>query len=291
MNAPAIFTRAETVGVDARRALAPGRGKIAAVFRRSFYMRIGQDWVCGGGREIGRGPLNLLLARAPDDWNGLLTPGQPVTIEQDLLCLQGLAPIDLKHIRIWRPEPFPACSPAAVAAGLAALERLLANFPPPVEGFGCFAASEPRPRDLVSRACAPPIEAYLQWLAAGCPEHAESGLRPLLGAGPGLTPSGDDFIAASLLTLHAIRRGDLAGRVWAEILPALPGATHPVSAAHLSCAAEGRLAEAQHRLLQALLCGSQTGLSAGIKALSGESHTSPWDGLAGMAATLRTLSG
>jgi hypothetical protein len=79
--------------------------------------------------------------------------------------------------------------------------------------------------------------------------------------------------------------------VWAGIAPELSGRTHAISAAHLSCAAAGRLAETQHGLLAALLGGSRDGLRVGIKAISGESHTSSWDGLAGMACTLRVVSG
>jgi hypothetical protein len=295
MNAPAAFARADAIsvdviGVDAQRVLA-GRGEIAAVFRRSFYVRTAEGLACGGATEIGRGPLNFLFAAGPEDWRSLLTPGQPIAIEQNILRLRGLPPVDLGRAQVWTPPSFPEWSTVTLAAGLAALEDLLGDFPPPAEGLGCFAFMNPAPKEMVARALAAPIDRYLQWLKADCPLEAAVGVEDLIGGGPGLTPSGDDFLAGSLLGLYAIGGGILPRRVWERVAPMLPHRTHPISAAHLSCAAEGRLAETQHRLIGALLSGSRDSLRLGIKALSGESHTSSWDGLAGMAATLRTVSG
>jgi hypothetical protein len=296
MNAPATFAGADAIGidvigVDARRVLALGCGEIAAVFRRSFYVRMAEGLACGGAAEIGRGPLNFLITAGPNDWRSLLALGQPVTIEQNALRLAVLPPIDLDHAQVWTPAPFPEWSPVTLAAGLAALEGLLGDFSPPAEGLGCFASMNCVPQGMVARALAAPIGRYTRWLAAGCPSGAAAGIEELIGAGPGLTPSGDDFLAGSLLGLHAIDGADLPRKTWARIVPELPQRTHAISSAHLSCAAAGRLAETQHRLLAALLCGSRDGLRAGIKAISEESHTSSWDGLAGMVCALRALSG
>lgn len=295
MNAPAIFARADAIsvaviGVDAQRVLA-GRGEIAAVFRRSFYVRTAEGLACGGAVEIGRGPLNFLFTAGPEDWRSLLTPGQPIAIGQNILRLGDLPPVDLGRAQIWAPPSFPRWSTATLAAGLAALEDLLGDFPPPAEGLGCFALMNPAPKEMVARALASPVDRYLQWLKAGCPPEAAAGVEDLIGAGPGLTPSGDDFLAGSLLGLYAIGDGVLPRKVWERVVPMLPHRTHPISAAHFACAAEGRLAETQHRLIGSLLNGSRDSLRVGIKALSDESHTSPWDGLAGMAATLRAVSG
>jgi hypothetical protein len=296
MNAPATFACAtainvDVIGVDAHKVLAPGCGEIAAVFRRSFYVRMAEGMACGGAAEIGRGPLNFLFTSGPNDWRSLLAPGQPVRVEHDVLRLADLPPVDLGHAQIWVPAAFPEWSPVTLAAGLAALEDLLGSFSPPPEGLGCFALRDAEPRGLVARALAAPVERYLHWLAAGCPAHAVPEIEALIGAGPGLTPSGDDFLAGSFLGLYAIGRGDLAQKIWARVAPGLMHRTHAISAAHLSCAAAGRLAEAQHALLDSLLSGWRQGLRIGIKAISEESHTSSWDGLAGMASVLRAVSG
>jgi len=67
------------------------------------------------------------------------------------------------------------------------------------------------------------------------------GLRPgeLIGAGPGLTPAGDDLLAGALVAAHATDDPRLAG--WRSVLrehPALDRTT-AVSRAMLQCALDG----------------------------------------------------
>ena len=58
---PYRFT-AEVAGRAAREALAAGEGEVCAVFRRSFYLRLGDRYACIGDASLGRGPLNALVA-------------------------------------------------------------------------------------------------------------------------------------------------------------------------------------------------------------------------------------
>ena len=73
----------------------------------------------------------------------------------------------------------------------------------------------------------------------------------LVGLGTGSTPGGDDWLAARLVALHAVDRGDDAVALWAEVEPHL-GATTPFSADLLRHAARGAAVLAVHRLLDAL---------------------------------------
>jgi hypothetical protein len=74
-------------------------------------------------------------------------------------------------------------------------------------------------------------------LAAG--QAPDAPVSRLLGRGPGLTPTGDDVLAAALVTLHAL--GSPAGPRLAEAVRSrAPGATTTVSAALLQHAADGR---------------------------------------------------
>ena len=63
-------------------------------------------------------------------------------------------------------------------------------------------------------------------------------LRGLIGAGPGLTPSGDDAVSGVLLALRSIGRLEAVDRLASELLPLLPTTTS-ISAALLRAAAEG----------------------------------------------------
>jgi hypothetical protein len=74
-------------------------------------------------------------------------------------------------------------------------------------------------------------------LAAG--EEPDLPVSRLLGRGPGLTPTGDDVLAAALVTLHALG-SPIGARLADAVRSRAPGATTTVSAALLRHAAEGR---------------------------------------------------
>jgi hypothetical protein len=63
-------------------------------------------------------------------------------------------------------------------------------------------------------------------------------LRGLIGAGAGLTPSGDDAVAGVLLALRSAGRLDAVGRIASHLRPLLTRTTS-ISAALLRAAAEG----------------------------------------------------
>jgi hypothetical protein len=85
------------------------------------------------------------------------------------------------------------------------------------------------------------------------PVPAAAGARELLGRGPGLTPEGDDLLAAVAGTLAVLGPATgLDGANLAALLAALapaPGRTTALSATLLALAAAGRLAEPAGRLL------------------------------------------
>ena len=115
------------------------------------------------------------------------------------------------------------------------------------------------------------------------PEKAEV----LIGLGPGLTPSGDDFIGGAMVALRALGWGALADRLAEWALPLAEKRTGRISRAHLACAAEGEGAEALHEAIRAM--GSSEEFSDGklsgcVDALDAIGHTSGWDALAGAAA-------
>ena len=64
-------------------------------------------------------------------------------------------------------------------------------------------------------------------------------LRNLIGLGPGLTPSGDDFIGGAMIALHTLGHGELAAALAEWVLPISRERTGKISFAHLSCAADG----------------------------------------------------
>jgi len=117
----------------------------------------------------------------------------------------------------------------------------------------------------------------------------------LLGAGPGLTPAGDDTLAGAILALHAVGRVELAGQLWRLLEPQLLTKTHLISAAHLRLAAQGQCAAPVLELLDAVFCDSRVDewndASVGAETISATANrigaSSGWDMLAGMSLVLR----
>jgi hypothetical protein len=140
------------------------------------------------------------------------------------------------------------------------------------------------------------IEPVGAWLRAGLADRANGGpvperaIRGLIGLGPGLTPSGDDFLGGVLVTLRQVGRHETAHRLAAEVLAAALRGTHPISRAHLAAAADGMGAAPLHSAL-ASLCGPDTPrMEEALSAIDAIGHSSGWDALAGAAYTLAQLA-
>jgi hypothetical protein len=97
--------------------------------------------------------------------------------------------------------------------------------------------------------------------------------------GPGLTPSGDDYLGGMLVALHALGREAQARGLWRWLQPRL-SRTSAISGAHLEAAAAGEAHEALHEVLS-------RPSDATVRNLKTLGHCSGWDALAGAVAVLR----
>jgi hypothetical protein len=214
-----------------------------------------------------------------------------------------LAPgrIDLGPIRVtWDPAAPPAWDPAVpvpVDAGPGSLAR---------RGTALLRAIGAGPGELVDElarlglptATDPDGAAALELLVRAVrerdPEPAGAAALGLLGRGPGLTPEGDDLLAAvagALAVLGPVAGWDrsvLAATLAALVAPA-PARTTALSATLLGLAAGGRLAEPAGRLLD-LGPGGEAAWPAALARLERLGHGSGRAYAAGIAATASLLA-
>ena len=119
----------------------------------------------------------------------------------------------------------------------------------------------------------------------------ESAALRVLGLGPGLTPSGDDFVGGIFFALaHAPRaswRGDLPA-VQARMRAAAKTATNVISAALLDDLMAGRSHAALHELLAALQGLQECEIARATQGLLRLGASSGADMLAGLLLTLNT---
>lgn len=165
-----------------------------------------------------RVPCALVLEKARPPQS---PPGTPADVGDGHVSIYGPhGDLAFRVQRWWRP-PRPRGLGTAPPARLAAAVRwLTGRVADPLDPAGRGAVAE-----LVAR------------LAAG--RAPDKPVARLLGRGPGLTPTGDDVLAAALVTLHAFG-APAAARLADSVRALAPAATTAVSAALLRHAAEGR---------------------------------------------------
>jgi hypothetical protein len=127
------------------------------------------------------------------------------------------------------------------------------------------------------------IDALLQSRQASAERHA----RSLLGLGPGLTPSGDDFLVGLFAVLNVPGspcHGLLDGGK--DVLPGAHRATNVISLVALRAAADGHVRETISTLVAALLHGTPSTLAEALRRVLAIGSSSGADLAAGVLAGL-----
>jgi hypothetical protein len=244
------------IGRHAREAAA-GEGEVCAVFRRSFYLRFpGERYACVGDMSLGCGPLNALVPEFQ-----LPARGERIAL-------------DLTGAQLWTPPPLPPGAEADVRA-----LRVAARGRVPREGLGCLVVDE---HNSLSGHAQPALDALERWLVGNALDDEAAAL---IGLGPGLTPSGDDYLGGVLIALYQLGREAQARGLWRWLERRL-GRTSAISGAHLAAAATGEGHEALHNALQALFSASADWPRV-LAALDQVGHCSGWDSLAGVVAVAK----
>jgi hypothetical protein len=159
------------------------KGKVIAVFHNCFYLDLNNTYICLGNSNFSDGPLNV-ISSAPDKTNWItsgIRVGDRAHVANHTLSVGLNVVFRFINTEIWKPRPVVITSILTTK-----IEQ--------------FYASNPSQSGLPKQAY-PLIEALSDWLKTSTPLPPPS-IEGLLGMGPGLIPSGDDFIGAMLITLH-----------------------------------------------------------------------------------------
>lgn len=285
-----MMLSARNVGIGAAEALRPGGGgRVVAAFGRSLYLRCNDALLCVGADTIGSGPINIPCEVAPsEDWRDFAMCGDPVSFNEHALIIGDTA-IAVGTAPVWTPTSLPGWCRAGLSEKLAELEVAL---PPvlPAGGLGICLREESAKRadSAVFYAAAPAIDALQRWARNEVSDQEPDWIvGELLGLGPGLTPSGDDFLGGFLAALAATGRRDRAnvlahciGRLGAE-------GTNEISLAHLNATIRFGLCEVLHNLLWSLLDPGREKVALAMGPAVALSNHSPWDALAGIVECLK----
>ncbi len=300
------------LGAGAERALASGLdGRVMAVFRRSFYVvSEAAGLACLGPPSLGAGPLNVIAALPGGiDWQASgLVAGAWARRGGDALVVGGRFAFPLAGAPAWRPvPPYESWTAADLGRGLdtlaaparqAAPADCLGSLIPGMAGRKGAVGEGDSTGSPFLRAASAAVMALRAWLESvlgddrwGEGEDAQRlrGVAGLIGLGPGLTPSGDDFVGGAMIALRTFGQGGAADRLAGWALPLARTQTGAISYAHLACAAQGEGAAALHETLAGLGTPGAPGLDAHLGAINAIGHTSGWDALAGAVAAVAAL--
>ncbi len=267
-------------------------GKVAAVFARSFYLETESGMLaCFGSPSVGIGPLNCVCdISSPLDFRSSgLREHATFYVVRNLVRIGGRFEFSLEGAEVWQPPGLPGrITRSNLARNLARLVST-ARARLPTSGLGFLIASNDVKLDdnplgvQVKSALAP----FTQWLRLALDAGTAQLPRPpaeavmLIGLGPGLTPSGDDFIGGVMIALRFVGRCDIAEILAEWALPLVRVRSNAISAAHLAAAAAGETAEGVHHVLVGLGSPKTVAMNTNLDAIDNIGHTSGWDTLAG----------
>ena len=152
----------------------------------------------------------------------------------------------------------------------------------PGTSFGSGHRDRFRPQSIDAR-LARSIPALSRWLddaLAGRNATISGPVVDLLGAGRGLTPSGDDCIVGVLVALRALGERAVAASAARIVARYAPQRTNRLSAAHLDAACAGEAIEPIHAAIEAIAGNAPPGPA--LDAIEGFGHGSGFDALAGV---------
>ena len=193
--------QAIAIGSVARRELESALfGRVTAVFEHSLYLEVNGSWICLADANLGFGPLTVSVkSKYGREWIKSFSVGRLVKLSPVGISIDDSTIISTRGVCSWHPPKRPAWTKNSLMLGLRELENL-AQAKVPAEGLARFLFESPDrfPASEESRAAEHSIGILKNWLKK-CFEVQmpitpdKEAVAALLGLGPGLTPSGDDF--------------------------------------------------------------------------------------------------
>ncbi len=219
------------------------RGVVHAAFQSSLYLAPPQGpMMVIHDVSHGHTPTSLLVqdTRALD-WSFRF--GDPVTGRAGRLLVKDRL-FDARHASRWQSPPPPSPSPTFATRPGACASRWWQSSAPTAVLSEAEARVGPSCRQLTTA------------LAAANEARVANALRALIGAGPGLTPSGDDVVVGLLTVLHRASATAPVAIPLGMLRRHLRGLLHrttPLSAHYLKLAMQGHLGEHLTALIDSCL--------------------------------------
>jgi len=229
----------------------------AGVVHSAFHRAVNIACLCCGELHtlvtdaLDDGP-NSLVVMADDFLAMGICQGDSVRAGGGSLAIAGKAIVTVAGATTWRtPVPEAHCATGMLRRRLAEAEASVWRNGTPggfIEGMADTEIAR-----LTTRMLHEGADGLALALGRGDTDAALAHAGRLLGLGPGLTPSGDDFLTGLLAARALCRRGDLGSDAFAlGVIRLAKSATNPIAYAAIAKAARGEVRERVARLIIAL---------------------------------------
>lgn len=224
-------------------------GTVHSVFTNACNIAMGDLLVTVHDLARAHTPTSVrVIGDGPGPWAPHTTPGDRACSRGGSLIF-GAHVLDVRGTSVWRPRPPREGAPCP--GDQHALRRSLTGL---AQARRAHDVGTPAERDRLEQ----DVERlHTLLLVRGEPANLDAAVRRLVGAGPGLTPSGDDALVGLMAALHRGGHGQPAatrafGALGAAVARHLER-TSDVSAHHLALASTGHTSEPLTELLDALV--------------------------------------
>jgi hypothetical protein len=260
--------RVTAIGWRAHEALtgSAGLASVVAPLSSSFYAAAAGHLIWVGGPGATMHPRAVLTSERA-------APGEGATVR-----------IAVEDVTPWRPASLPSPSPSARDAARRLRESIVRVGEP--RGLARLLTADGA-GDLVLDKARSHVTALARACAADDASAFADTAQPLLGLGPGLTPSGDDFVGGALFARRVLVGMTPAWEaVTTRLVADAATLTHPISARLLGDLAAGEAWAPLHDLATALTSENVGASVDAARRIAALGHTSGWDLLAGILAGL-----
>ena len=231
-------------------------------------------------------PTSVRLPVRSDALRWGIDPGDAVLVGGSSL---RLGDHDVQVVRRWRPSQVTPVPGTVPAHRLASLAEQLATAAAGAAGDPTEPADPAGPAAPAGPSLTVRSAAVLRAALSGSGDVVDARVRALVGAGAGLTPSGDDALCAVLLVLRGVG-ADGAHTLVRAAVSAAAHRTTSLSASLLHAAAGGYAVPAVADLVRAVLRDDPAAGGLALTAVLAIGHSSGRDLVAGIAGALHVLA-
>jgi hypothetical protein len=267
-------------------------GVVESIHRSAVNIRWGRGLLTLAHESMGGLPNGILLdAPIALDQVGLAGGMQALGDGVALRVPAASLDVSLSGADTWSPTMpvVRGISPSQRGMRAERALRLAADHAPPV-GLGPLLAGMAHGQVQIGslgRAAAAMLAEVIHALRNASPDRAIAAALPLVGLGPGATPSGDDLLVGLAAGL-AVTDDPLAALFAAGVARIVDGLTTSVSEAYLRHAGRLEFAERVHRIALAILVGPQAELRPAVAEALAWGASSGADLLVGLLVGIQT---